>query len=140
MDEISAVETAPSAGQVIGAPRIVLQIEGLAVFIVAVMAYGGFGTNWWLFVILFLAPDLSFFAYTIDTRVGSIVYNGVHTYIAPLALGAVGHYLASPLLLSLALIWLAHIGIDRAVGYGLKYRTAFGDTHLGRKGGKAVKS
>lgn len=39
--------------------------------------------------------------------------------------------------LRLALIHLAHIGFDRALGYGLKYGTAFGDTHLCRIGGGA---
>jgi Domain of unknown function (DUF4260) len=139
MHDVSAVETVPAAGQVTGTPRMVLRIEGLVVVIVALMGYHALGANWWLFVLLFLAPDLSFLAYLIDTRVGSIAYNAVHTYIAPLALGMVGYYSASPLLLSLGVIWLAHIGIDRAVGYGLKYRTAFGDTHLGRKGAKSVK-
>ena len=38
-----------------------------------------------------------------------------------------------------ALIWIAHIGLDRALGYGLKYATGFGDTHLGHIGHSAVK-
>ena len=46
--------------------------------------------------------------------------------------------MASPLVLSLAMIWLAHIGIDRALGYGLKYQTGFAFTHLGRIGKDAV--
>jgi hypothetical protein len=32
----------------------------------------------------------------------------------------------------MALIWLAHIGMDRMLGYGLKYSGGFKDTHLGR--------
>ena len=31
-----------------------------------------------------------------------------------------------------SLIWLAHIGFDRTLGYGLKCPTAFKDTHLQR--------
>ena len=45
-----------------------------------------------------------------------------------------GLAMASPLVLSIAMIWLAHIGIDRALGYGLKYSAGFGFTHLGRIG------
>ena len=47
--------------------------------------------------------------------------------------------LAWPSAVAVALIWLAHIGIDRALGYGLKYEAGFGFTHLGRIGrqGKA---
>jgi hypothetical protein len=36
--------------------------------------------------------------------------------------------------LSLGLIWCAHIGLDRAIGYGLKYGASFGHTRLGRIG------
>jgi hypothetical protein len=36
--------------------------------------------------------------------------------------------------LSLATIWIAHIGFDRALGYGLKYGSGFTHTHLGRIG------
>jgi hypothetical protein len=54
--------------------------------------------------------------------------------MAPMVLMTTGFGLASPLTLSIALIWLAHIGIDRALGYGLKYVAGFGFTHLGRIG------
>ena len=40
----------------------------------------------------------------------------------------------SPLILLIAMIWLAHIGFDRALGYGLKYERGFGFTHMGRIG------
>ncbi len=56
----------------------------------------------------------------------------MHTYVLPLALLAYGLWGGGPLALSLALIWLAHLGLDRLLGYGLKYATAFKDTHLGR--------
>ena len=49
-----------------------------------------------------------------------------------MALGAAGVLADSGLPVQLALIWLGHIGMDHALGYGLKYPTAFGDTHLQR--------
>jgi hypothetical protein len=58
----------------------------------------------------------------------------LHSYIAPLLLGLIAHFGQVPVLLPIALIWIAHIGLDRAFGYGLKYGSAFGDTHLGQKG------
>ena len=79
-------------------------------------------------------PDFSFAAYLAGPRVGAIVYNAAHSYMAPMTLMTTGFALASPLVLSIAMIWLAHIGIDRALGYGLKYSTGFGFTHLGRIG------
>jgi hypothetical protein len=81
-----------------------------------------------------LAPDLSFAAYLAGPKQGAIVYNAAHSYLAPMALMTGGFATSSPLVLSLAMIWLAHIGIDRALGYGLKYSEGFGFTHLGRIG------
>ena len=60
------------------------------------------------------------------------VYNAFHSYPLPAVLAAYGLLGGLPLTLGVALVWFAHIGMDRAVGYGLKYPTAFGDTHLGR--------
>ncbi len=62
----------------------------------------------------------------------------MHTYISPLVLGTVGVLADVSLAVLLALIWTAHIGFDRVLGYGLKYATAFGDTHLGRLGGPSA--
>jgi hypothetical protein len=116
----------------IARPRVLLRLEGAAVFALAVAGYRASGGNWWLFALLLLAPDLAALGYLAGNRVGAATYNLVHTYALPLALLAYGLWGASPLALSLALIWLAHIGMDRTVGYGLKYATAFKDTHLGR--------
>ena len=43
--------------------------------------------------------------------------------MVPVALLSPGFAMAEPLTLSNAIIWLGHIGIDRALGYGLKYAT-----------------
>jgi hypothetical protein len=99
-----------------------------------VLLYAVWGGSWLVFVLLFLVPDLSFLAYLANSRTGAIVYNAAHSYMAPVALLTVGFALEWPLLLSIAMIWLAHIGIDRALGYGLKYAAGFGFTHLGRIG------
>jgi Domain of unknown function (DUF4260) len=77
---------------------------------------------------------LSFIAYLADPKIGAVVYNAAHSYMAPVALLTAGFAAGEPLVLSIAMIWLAHIGIDRALGYGLKYQTGFGFTHLGRIG------
>jgi Domain of unknown function (DUF4260) len=94
--------------------------------------------SWWVYAILFLAPDLSFAAYLGGPKVGAIVYNAAHSYLGPVALMTVGLATEAPLTLSLAMIWLSHIGIDRALGYGLKYQAGFAFTHLGRIGKGAV--
>jgi hypothetical protein len=96
--------------------------------------YAAWGGSWTIYLLLFLVPDLSFLAYLSDAKFGALVYNAAHSYMAPVTLMTLGFGFASPLTLSIALIWLAHIGIDRALGYGLKYSTGFGLTHLGRIG------
>ena len=127
-------ETATETGSVTGGVKILLRLEGLTLFAGMVLLYAVWGGSWTVFALLFLAPDLSFIAYLADARTGAIVYNAAHSYMAPVALLTAGFALASPLTLSIAMIWLAHIGIDRALGYGLKYSAGFGYTHLGRIG------
>ena len=128
---------APAAGIVTGGVRILLRLEGLTLFAGMLLLYWIWGGSWWVFVILFLAPDLSFIAYLADPKIGAVVYNAAHSYMAPVALLTAGFAAGEPLVLSIAMIWLAHIGIDRALGYGLKYQTGFGVTHLGRIGKSA---
>lgn len=89
---------------------------------------------WWLFALLFFVPDVSLVAYAGGSRLGAIVYNAAHTTIGPILLLIGGLCLESSLTLGIAAIWAAHVGFDRALGYGVKYATGFGDTHLGRIG------
>ena len=123
------------AGAVEGMPRLLLRIEGAALALAAVYMYHRIGGNWWLFAALILVPDVSFAGYLINTRIGAIAYNTAHVTLGPLVCAALGFLLPSFDLLSIALIWAAHVGIDRAFGYGLKYGAGFGLTHLGRIGG-----
>ena len=126
--------TGEAAGAVTGGIRIMLRLEGLTLFAGMVLLYAVWGGSWWLYLILFLVPDISFAAYLSGPRFGAMIYNTMHTYLIPIPLMVIGLGLEAPLLLSIAIIWLAHIGIDRALGYGLKYSAGFGFTHLGRIG------
>jgi hypothetical protein len=121
-------------GAVTGGLRTMLRLEGLTLFLGMTLLYALWGGSWWIYAILFLGPDLSFVAYLADARTGALVYNAAHSYMAPVTLMTAGFTLASPLALSIAMIWMAHIGFDRALGYGLKYFAGFGFTHLGRIG------
>jgi hypothetical protein len=109
-------------------------MEWLAVLAASLAVYGWLGFSWLLFAVLILAPDLSMLGYLAGPRVGAIAYNAVHTLIAPAVLAVAAWLLAAPLLTALALILLAHIAADRALGYGLKHSTGFRDTHLGQIG------
>ncbi|MEZ3162598.1 DUF4260 domain-containing protein [Halorubrum sp. RMP-47] len=111
-------------------PTRLLRLEGAGIAAAAAAAYFAIGGPAWLFVLLALAPDVSMLAYLAGPRIGSAVYNAFHTSLAPLALGASGLWLGATPVVWIALVWGAHVGVDRAVGYGLKYPTGFGHTHL----------
>ena len=111
--------------------NLLLRLEGLAIFAVATFAYGALSANWLAFALLFLLPDLSALGYLINKRIGAWSYNLVHNYLGPLIVGVLS-WAYAPSLLPYVLIWAAHIGIDRAVGYGLKSNRAFKETHLSR--------
>ena len=125
-------------GAVTGGVRILLRLEGLTLCLGMVLLYTVWGGSWWVFALLFFAPDLSFIAYLADPKTGAFVYNAAHSYMLPVALMTLSFALPEPLTLSIAMIWLAHIGFDRALGYGLKYQAGFGFTHLGRIGRKSA--
>jgi hypothetical protein len=119
---------------VIGIPpapvSFLLRVEGLAVGIASIAAYAWSGGNWWLYLLV-LAPDLSFFGMMLGTKRGAMVYNIAHTYLWPAILIAAGMGTPASVLLPLGLIWVTHIGFDRALGYGFKYPDAVETTHLG---------
>jgi hypothetical protein len=121
-------------GFALGGVRLLLRLEGVAAFAVAVALYAHAGFSWPMFAVLFLSPDLAMLGYFAGPRAGAAVYNFVHTYTLALPLVLAGFFTAQPALTAAGLILIAHIGLDRAFGYGLKYSTAFGDTHLGRSG------
>jgi Domain of unknown function (DUF4260) len=122
------------SGATIGTVRLVLRLEGLCVLIAASVAYSKFGLGWGTFALFFLAPDVSFLGYLAGPKVGAVSYNLAHSYIGAVACLMAGFVLPAPAVLCIGIIWCAHIGFDRALGYGLKYSAGFGFTHLGRIG------
>lgn len=110
---------------------ILVRLEWAAVFLAAVFLYWWLGASWWLFALLILAPDLSMAGYLAGPRVGALLYNVFHALIGPLALAAIGLATGPPWAFAVATIWLAHIALDRMLGYGLKLATGFTDTHMG---------
>jgi hypothetical protein len=119
-------------------PGILLRVEGAFVLALSILYYGWVHANWLMFVVLFLVPDLVMLGYLLGIRAGTICYNLVHTLIGPLML--IGYSVPSQAnwLLPYALIWIAHIGLDRMLGFGLKYPTRFNDTHLQRASANGV--
>jgi hypothetical protein len=113
-------------------PGFLLRAEGAALFVLSLFLYHLAGAGWGTFLLLFLGPDLFMIGYIWNPRIGSSLYNLVHTEIAPFILVILAPSAHRLPWLSFAIIWLAHIGLDRALGFGLKYPTGFKDTHLQR--------
>ena len=113
-------------------PRLLLHAEGAAVAVAAVTLYFHEGYSWWLLLVLALAPDLAMLGYLGGPRTGAVAYDLAHTYVLPVLVATAGVVWNSDTALALALIWLTHIGVDRAVGYGLKYPSGPKETHLQR--------
>jgi hypothetical protein len=127
-------ETKSAPRRALSQPRALLHLEGAAVLLLATAAFFRLGHPWWLFLLLLVAPDLSLLGLLAGPRVGAAVYNAVHTLVGPLALLGAGWWLwgEASLAVAVALVWLAHIGMDRLVGYGLRYPDSANETHYNR--------
>jgi hypothetical protein len=118
-----------------GTPLAILRSEGVVLLAAALAAYfAGLDEPWWLVPALLFVPDVFMAGYAKSSQVGAMLYNAAHSYPAPAVLGALASVADEPLWQGVALVWFARIGMDRALGYGLKYETDFKDTHLGRIG------
>jgi hypothetical protein len=125
--------SAPASGVVIDRPRAWLRAEGAAMAAAAVLAYMTTGAPWWFIPVFFFVPDFSMLGYLINNRIGALTYNLAHTAPLPVTLLAAGLAWGIPALVVAGAIGLVHIGIDRLMGYGVKYDHGFGHTHLGTK-------
>lgn len=122
-------------GVVLGVPKVLIRTENLAIMAAALAAYEWLDASWWLFALMFLVPDISMIGYLRGPRLGAAIYNAFHWYGLPIALVAFGFYGYSTSA-AIGLTWAAHIGLDRALGFGLKYPDGFKANHLsGAKGG-----
>lgn len=126
MSSIASVKTPSFPGNAIMLQRL----EGLAALGLGVLAYAALGQSWLVFSLLFLAPDLFMLGYMRSARTGAAIYNLGHSFVAPALLAALG-FVIGPVAFGLAAIWMAHIGFDRMLGYGLKLNGRFEETHLG---------
>ena len=112
-------------------PNALLKLEGLVLFLLAIMIYHRESYGWPLFWWTLLVPDISMLGYLAGPKMGAVCYNIAHSKLLPGMLALAGLFYGNPLMLSLSLVWFAHIGIDRMLGYGLKYPEGFKVTHLG---------
>jgi Domain of unknown function (DUF4260) len=113
-------------------PDLLLRLEALLVLLIALICYSGLHGSWLLFLVLFLAPDVSLLGYLAEGngRFAATCYNALHCYAVPLGVALIGWRLHSVVTERTTAIWVAHIALDRLIGFGLKYAQAANPTHM----------
>lgn len=110
--------------------RQIIQFEYAFAFFLTLFFYWHLDYSLILFFVLLLVPDITMIGYAMNTKIGAIIYNVGHSFLVPLVLLVISFMIVNALLLMISLIWLAHIFMDRALGYGLKYTDSFKHTHI----------
>jgi len=116
--------------------KTILKLEQLGLFLLSLLLFSRLGAAWWIYPVLFLAPDLAMLGYLAGPKVGAATYNLAHHQGLAAALYAVGVLSSLPVIALAGVIVLGHSSLDRVFGYGLKYPDAFHHTHLGWIGGR----
>ncbi|MGR3811365.1 DUF4260 domain-containing protein [Jiulongibacter sp. NS-SX5] len=111
-----------------------LKLEELAHFILGIFLFSQTSYAWWWFPALILLPDLSMIGYAFNSKTGALLYNIFHHKALGILFFIVGQYLVLEPLTLTGIILFSHSAMDRIFGYGLKYKTSFHHTHLGKIG------
>lgn len=119
---------------VTGKPKVFLRLDGLVLLVATLFLFHSTHQQWWWVPVLLFVPDIFMIGYIRSTETGAFLYNLGHSYFLPSLLALYAWQSDRPLLLAVGLIWFAHIGMDRCLGYGLKYDDNFKHTHLGSIG------
>jgi len=113
--------------------KYLLQLEHAGLFAIAI--FGLYSQplqfSWWVWILLFLLPDIGMVGYAINTEVGAVTYNLFHHQFIGAAVLAIGYFTNQPYIVLAGLILLGHSSFDRTLGYGLKFPDSFKHTHLG---------
>ncbi len=110
--------------------RLLTRLEGLAILTASLYFYTIVNGNWILFIILLLAPDLSMIGYLKNKQIGALSYNIIHNFFSAFVVITIGFFANQTLIQQFGIILLAHVGMDRVFGFGLKYKEDFKSTHI----------
>lgn len=110
--------------------KTLIKIEGFIVLVSASYFYFSNGYHLGMFLLLLLVPDVFMIGYAVNNKIGAYLYNFAHTYTTPILLLLTGNMMSVNSLIMISFIWIAHIGMDRMLGYGLKYPSGFKNTHI----------
>ncbi len=113
--------------------KTVIQLEEIAQMALGIagLYFLPFEFSWWIWILLFLAPDISIAAYMFGPKTGAFVYNIFHHRGIAIAIAAAGFFTQQDILTLAGTLLYAHSSFDRMLGYGLKHTDNFKHTHLG---------
>lgn len=111
-----------------------LRLEELFMLALGIFLFHRLDYSWWWFISLFLAPDIGMIGYAWNTKAGAITYNVFHHKGIAIAVYLLGFFMQIQTLQMVGAILFAHASFDRMLGYGLKYKDSFKNTHLGTIG------
>lgn len=119
-----------------------LRLEELAQFLFIVLVLAMKSVAWWMYLVLFIGPDIGMLGYLVNTRIGAFCYNLTHHKGIAMLLMLVGLMAEVGSMLTdvqsgfflAGLIVYGHSSMDRMLGYGLKFGDHFQHTHLGWMG------
>lgn len=112
----------------------IIKLEETALFILGIFLFNRLNYDWWWFLVLILAPDLSMIGYVFGNKTGAFLYNLFHHKGIALLIYALGYYLNIESIQLAGIILFSHSAVDRVFDYGLKYEKGFKYTHLGEIG------
>ncbi len=116
--------------------KTTIQLEEIAMLGLGIYLFSLLSYPWWVFLVLFLAPDIGMIGYVLNNKIGALCYNIFHHKGIAILVYIAGIYLLNDVLQLSGIILFAHSAFDRILGYGLKYEKGFKFTHLGEIGKK----
>lgn len=114
--------------------KFLLILEEWAIFLLCIFLFSRLNFAWWWFPLLLLLPDVGMIGYLINPKIGAFTYNFLHHRLLAAVVAGYAVWSGNANWKLAAIILFAHIAMDRAVGYGLKYEDSFSNTHLGSIG------
>jgi len=114
--------------------KTTIQLEEIAMLGLGIVGFSLLSLPWWIFLALFLAPDIGMLGYVINNKIGAFCYNVFHHKGLAIIIYGIGIYLSKEYIQLTGIILFSHAAFDRVFGYGLKLEKGFKYTHLGKIG------
>src|SRR6266487_717447 len=112
----------------------IIQLEGLAMFILSIYLFSQLSFKWWWFPVLILTPVISMVGYAFGNKAGAVTYNMFYHKALGIALYIFGIFTQNEVIQLIGIILFGHSSMDRMLSYGLKTFQGFKYTHLGEIG------